>query len=1522
VADKVELSSIRISAELDASPYKRGAADIVAANKAISDTSKQTDSNVVSLQTKISQSGDVLARLSRQYVDGYASAQRFHSALQQLSNGMERGRITMAQATPILDGIYRKYGIMADASQFAARGQLELANAVEVANERLAQQQHLANDNALGVHTRRIEELRIQFDSTYAAARRLDDELRDLAEAERLGALTAKQLDDAMDGLIHKYDATAQAARRAREEHEAFIAGRANQRFSQSMGVQDRPPVGGPAVRSSAAVFEAEFARVEEIARQKAQQIGRNFNAALNESFGMGIAPKQAAASMAVFEEAARDTEMWAQKTALLKASLDPAAAAVERMNAEVAEYSEMLRRGTITAEQFAQAQQQSQQRHIGSQADQGGLGRFGAMNAAAQFQDIAVTAAMGQSPLTIALQQGTQLGQALESGMKAGAGLRGIVNGLAVAFTSLLTPANMVGIAFAAALAGAIQLGTYLLNRSGDLKKVLEDHKKLIDDIAAAYPKAAAEAKKYHDQASQMGQAVLTAESLKQRKAEVDLLATSIRDITAQLQKGAGWGVWGTTAATMFAGIGEQLENNEITARQLSDRLGEIRLDPNLSAGAHRFAEQMQEAVEKAADLEANIKGIDAALRALLDERPAMMLERRQLQPYVGQRAGELRILEDQRLARIQQDRARTDAERLAAAERVSRAERPSQADIGGGADARARRAVADEQERINEEIKEEVRLRRESRDELIATSRNEVEAAGKTTVEAARLRKEFELLYAAEVAAKNAGRTVSDAERDDIRRTAAEYAKLQAQAEAINAAMERRISRQRAVSDAQHEVDIVGQTARETAYLNSVYQQQQAIKEEAIRTGQSYAEMLKREGAEIEATARKVAELTALQQARAAIETRKDDLELRRAELGLIGQAGIARDAEIERIRTEIEIRKLGIDTMGAEATRLRQLTEELNRVAEATAKKNLQDDLAFERRQIFRTPEDQEIASRLRSAGLDENLNSAEAQMIRFNQQLERMKDTWQEIFDTVDNGIDSMVDVLFDGTASWEEELKKIGRQFARQMFDLALTNPLKNWLTGANTNTIADLGLFGSGASSGRGGGFGGALGGLLGAQKAVSSMQVQAATVVVNGSVVNGIPGVTDVAGTAKAATSGGGSPLRHVGGAGSVSSNFDTAVDTITTGSTGSVTRSGRAVDLASSLTGLNENANAGQINSFLRSGGVNIDAAQTAWCAAFVNSSLKKVGIQGTNSNVATSFLDWGTHVDPSKVLRGDVLVQAGGRVAGATGGHVGFATGDTRQSAGGLQLEMLAGNAGRVTAMSAPLVSRVTARGPARDRRGRGGRRYHHHLCDQGRQQPGASRAVRVRSGQRPDHGRRRADSVWQHAEKLHGAGRRFRERLVPEPRRHRRQRRRRGQRHAGDLARRDQGDHRWRGAGAERALSHGRHCRLPVSTRYVDDGVFMNARRYHGGGLAGDEVPAILRRGEPVFPSMAAARRMFANDRGYNANRNEAPIVNLKNINVFDPSVVGDYTRTDSGEQAMINMMRRTGSARGL
>lgn len=40
--------------------------------------------------------------------------------------------------------------------------------------------------------------------------------------------------------------------------------------------------------------------------------------------------------------------------------------------------------------------------------------------------------------------------------------------------------------------------------------------------------------------------------------------------------------------------------------------------------------------------------------------------------------------------------------------------------------------------------------------------------------------------------------------------------------------------------------------------------------------------------------------------------------------------------------------------------------------------------------------------------------------------------------------------------------------------------------------------------------------------------------------------------------------------------------------------------------------------------------------------------------------------------------------------------------------------------------------------------------------------------------------------------------------------------------------------------------------------PAPVRIVNPNIFANARRFHGGGLAGDEVPAILQKGETVLP----------------------------------------------------------------
>ncbi|RVA20644.1 M15 family peptidase, partial [Mesorhizobium sp. M7D.F.Ca.US.004.03.1.1] len=284
--------------------------------------------------------------------------------------------------------------------------------------------------------------------------------------------------------------------------------------------------------------------------------------------------------------------------------------------------------------------------------------------------------------------------------------------------------------------------------------------------------------------------------------------------------------------------------------------------------------------------------------------------------------------------------------------------------------------------------------------------------------------------------------------------------------------------------------------------------------VQEEAAR---NHVAIDQAEIASIHQKAIEFGKLRALEQARDTIHGQVEDLEVQRAELALVGASKLAHDRIISALKTEQEIRKLGIPLYGQEANEMRANTAAASALADATARASLQQQLQFDREQMFRSPTEQNIASTMRGAGLDYDPNSAIAQQIRYNEQLKTTKAAWEDIFSTVNDGIDGISDALFSG-GSITDALKKAGQQLAKTMFDMSVTNPLKNWLTGANANTIADLGIFGSGASSGKGGGFGGVLGQMLGAQKAVASMQVQAASVFVNGSPIGGIPGLPGAA--------------------------------------------------------------------------------------------------------------------------------------------------------------------------------------------------------------------------------------------------------------------------------------------------------------------------------------------------------------------------------------------------------------------
>ncbi|MBB6306216.1 phage tail length tape measure family protein [Xanthobacter tagetidis] len=80
--------------------------------------------------------------------------------------------------------------------------------------------------------------------------------------------------------------------------------------------------------------------------------------------------------------------------------------------------------------------------------------GSFNAANLAAQFQDVAVTAAMGMNPLQIALQQGTQMAMVFGT-----TGAAGAMKTLGAAFASVFSPLSFLVIGLTAATAAGLQM-------------------------------------------------------------------------------------------------------------------------------------------------------------------------------------------------------------------------------------------------------------------------------------------------------------------------------------------------------------------------------------------------------------------------------------------------------------------------------------------------------------------------------------------------------------------------------------------------------------------------------------------------------------------------------------------------------------------------------------------------------------------------------------------------------------------------------------------------------------------------------------------------------------------------------------------------------------------------------------------------------------------------------------------------------------------------------------------------------
>lgn len=209
--------------------------------------------------------------------------------------------------------------------------------------------------------------------------------------------------------------------------------------------------------------------------------------------------------------------------------------------------------------------------------------------NLAAQFQDIAVTSAMGMSPLQIALQQGTQISAVLGP-----MGAAGAVKSLGAAFLSIINPVSLATIGLVAGGAAAIQYFSGIGDDGKDAEKLLATHADLIRRIKETWPEATAGLKEYSAESAGIVKQD-TVDKVKDYKTAVEDAANAVRTSVMSIPQDQFEGQ--TYTISLFQAAVADLDKSIAAG------------DPNISAF-----------VEKLIEIE-NRQGVPEAIRKLIKE-------------------------------------------------------------------------------------------------------------------------------------------------------------------------------------------------------------------------------------------------------------------------------------------------------------------------------------------------------------------------------------------------------------------------------------------------------------------------------------------------------------------------------------------------------------------------------------------------------------------------------------------------------------------------------------------------------------------------------------------------------------------------------------------------------------------------------------------------------------------------------------------------------------------------------------
>lgn len=500
-----------------------------------------------------------------------------------------------------------------------------------------------------------------------------------------------------------------------------------------------------------------------------------------------------------------------------LRMRYNPVFAAVRQYQESVVGIQQAHRLGAISAEEMTTAIQRERkatldsiaaikQRNsaVSSMRQSSGPGSFQTANIAAQFQDIAVTSAMGMSPIQIALQQGTQL-SAVFNEMGKG---RDVIRGIGAAFASIISPVSLVTIGVIAAGAALAQ---YIISgsKAKDLTAVFQEHAESIATVKAAYgdfgtfiqsfktDDAAAQIRSLKDQLTEFysvtgdeaqrvasyGPALLTglAPLFKDAPAAAKSMQSAFADLNASIRQGR-------PDLLSFRETMSQIANDQSVPQAIREEAKAISQLDDASLKAARAIPGVNAALSLLGDIASEQVGKINAVKKALEELASIAVPA---------------LSDSERAYKAYSDAIKNDGSienRIKAADALQKALgriRAGQMPVPG--EKPNRESIAPKKERKSSEERQAERDANAYRD-LVKSAQDRIDQlkleeqlVGKTGVAAETMRMKLELLQRAQ----DKGRTVSEAQRAEIDKLATAYGNAAQKVSAMQMAEELQFER-----------------------------------------------------------------------------------------------------------------------------------------------------------------------------------------------------------------------------------------------------------------------------------------------------------------------------------------------------------------------------------------------------------------------------------------------------------------------------------------------------------------------------------------------------------------------------------------------------------------------------------------------------------------------------------------------------------------------------------------------------